>query len=262
MPFFQQSRQLQQISRQARLDLLDLLYHSGASHFAGPLSSMDVLVSLYFSDIFNLKKDKFILSAGHLAPALYVVLANANYFPKSKLKEFSTFDSYLQGHVSTQVPGVNYSSGSLGQGLSFAAGLALGDKNKKIITLTTDGEHQEGQIWECLPFASKYKLSNLINIIDLNGYQIDGATKDIMPLGNLSNKYLGYGWQVITVDGHNHKQILKALEKAKESDSQPTCIIAQTTFAKGIPSIENDYRYHDYKNLSETLYQKFKEQLL
>jgi transketolase len=260
MPLFQQSRQLQQISRQCRLDLLDMIYQSGQGHFGGPLSSIDILTALYFSKLFNFKKDKFILSAGHLASALYVVLANANYFDKSKLKTFSSFDSFLQGHVSTQVPGVEYSSGSLGQGLSFAAGLALGDRTKKIITLTSDGEHQEGQIWETLAFAKKYNLSNLINIIDLNGYQIDGSTKDIMPLGNLAAKYIQFGWTVTTIDGHNFKQILKTLEKAKQSD-YPNCIIAQTTFAKGIPSIENDYHYHDVKNLSENIYQKFKQQL-
>lgn len=260
MPLFQKPNYLKEAARQSRLDLLDLLYQSGASHFGGALSSLDILTTLYFSKLFNLKKDHFILSAGHLAPALYVTLANAKYFDKKKLKDFSSFNSFLQGHVSTQVPGVEYSSGSLGQGLSFAAGLALGDKNKKVICLTTDGEHQEGQVWEAAMFAKKYNLSNLINIVDLNGYQIDGSTQEIMPLGNLAAKYINFGWTVTTVDGHNFKQISKALEKAKQS-TFPNCIIAKTTFAKGIPSIENDFHYHDVKNLSEELYQKFKKEI-
>jgi len=248
-------------ARDLRLDLLDLAQSAGQSHLGGPLSSMDILTSLYFSKIFNLKKDHFTLSAGHLAPALYVVLAKAGYFPKSKLKEYSAFGSPLQGHASTTTPGVSYSSGALGQGLSFAAGLALGDPNHASICLTTDGEHQEGQVWEAVMFAKKYKLGNLINIVDHNHYQIDGAVEDIMPLGRLASKYIKFGWSVFTVNGHNFTALEKALKKAKKKSNYPTCIIANTIFAKGVSFMQYDYNYHDIKDLSEAQYQRAREDL-
>ena len=163
---------LQTLSWQLRLDILDMIYQNDG-HFGGPLSSLDLLIAIYFSGIFNfatkkpsIKDDNFILSAGHLAPALYAVLAHKNYFPKKHLNDFSRFKSKLQGHISTHTPGVLYSSGSLGQGLSFAAGMSLADLRDRIkrttLCLTTDGEHQEGQVWEAVMFANKYKLKNLI----------------------------------------------------------------------------------------------------
>lgn len=252
---------LQAISRRLRLDLLNLVYQSGESHIGGPLSSLDLMTAVYFSKLFDLKKDHFILSAGHLAPALYVVLAQAGYFPKSRLKNFATFGSHLQGHVSTDTSGVQYSSGALGQGLSFAAGLALGDPRRHSVCLTTDGEHQEGQIWEAAMFAKKYQLGNLTNIVDYNYYQIDGAVEDIMPLGNLAQKYIKFGWSVITVNGHNFNTIIKALKKAKQKSKYPTCIIAKTIFGKGISFMQYDYRYHDVKNLSENHYQRARQEL-
>jgi transketolase len=251
---------LKDTARACRLDLLDMIYQSGGGHLGGPLSSLDVLVTLYFSHLFNFKKDHFILSAGHLAPALYTVLANAKFFDKTNLSKFSSFSSFLQGHVSTKVPGIEYSSGSLGQGLSFSVGLALGDRSSSVICLTTDGEHQEGQVWEAAMFAKKYNLSNLINIVDFNGYQIDGSTKDIMPLGNLAAKYVQFGWTITTVDGHDFNQLIKALSKAQKSD-YPNCIIAKTTFAKGIPFMEKDFHFHDVKNMSQDIYLKAKSQL-
>jgi len=242
-----------QTSQKLRIDLLELIYQSGGGHIGGSLSSLDLITAVYFSQIFDFKKDHFILSAGHLCPALYVVLANAGYFPKDLFPSYSSFGSILQGHVSTEVPGVEYSSGSLGQGLSFAAGLALGDKSHTTICLTSDGEHQEGQVWEAAMFASKYKLGNLINIIDYNQYQIDGSTHDIMPLGNLAAKYIQFGWTVTTVDGHNFPKIIQALKKSAKSD-YPHCIIAKTILGKGISFMQYDYHYHDIKNLSEKLY--------
>lgn len=255
------SHPLQSISRKLRLDLLNLVRDAGESHLGGPLSSLDLMVAVYFSKLFNLKKDHFILSAGHLAPALYVVLARAGYFPPTRLKSFSSFGSHLQGHISTDTPGVEYSSGALGQGLSFAAGLALGDPHRYSVCLTSDGEHQEGQVWEAAMFARKYKLSNLINIVDYNQYQIDGAIEDIMPLGNLAQKYIKFGWAVTTVNGHNFKAIIKALKKAKKKSDYPTCIIAKTIFAKGVSFMQYDYQYHDIKNLSPAQYQRAKKEL-
>ena len=250
---------LQKVSQDFRHDLLDMVYKNGG-HIGGSLSSIDLITSVYFGNIFNFKRDHFILSAGHLAPALYVVLANAGYFPKNFLDTYSSFNSLLQGHVSHDVPGVKYSSGSLGQGLSFACGLALGDKKHTTICLTSDGEHQEGQIWESLLFAKKYKLGNLINIVDFNQMQIDGSVSEIMPLDNLAAKYIQFGWTVTTVDGHNFYQIISALKNAKNS-TYPTCIIAKTILGKGISFMENNFHYHDVKNLPEALYQKAKSEL-
>lgn len=260
MPLSVNPKSLSKIARLCRLDLLDMIYQSGGGHLGGPLSSMDILTTLYFGKIFDFKKDHFILSAGHLAPGLYSVLANANFFDKKNLKKFSSFNSFLQGHVSTKTPGVEYSSGSLGQGLSFAAGIALGEPKNFVVCLTTDGEHQEGQIWEAISFANKYKLSNLVNIIDFNQFQIDGAVNDIMPLKNLAAKYIQFGWSVITVDGHDFSKLTKALIKAKKSN-KPVCIIANTVFAKGISFIEKDFHYHDIKNMTPEFYLKAKTKL-
>lgn len=256
---------LSKIARQCRLDLVDMLYQSGGGHLGGPLSSIDILTTLYFSKIFNFKKDHFILSAGHLAPALYSVLANAKYFDKKELKNFTSFNSFLQGHVSTKTPGVEYSSGSLGQGLSFACGLALGEPKNSVVCLTTDGEHQEGQIWEAAMFANKYKLGNLINIVDYNNFQIDGSTDSIMPLKNLAAKYVQFGWTVTTVDGHDFKKLSKVLKSTinhqRSNNSFPNCIIAKTIFAKGISFIEKDFHYHDIKNMTPEFYLKAKTKL-
>ncbi len=249
-----------QLSLRLRLNLLEMVYTSGSGHIGGCLSSLDILIALYFSSLFNFKKDHFILSAGHLAGALYTVLSAKDYFPQNLLSSYTDFDSILQGHVSTDVPGVEYSSGSLGQGLSFAAGLALGDKSHTTVCLTTDGEHQEGQIWESLMFAKKYNLSNLINIVDCNGTQIDGSVDQIMPLNNLAAKYIQFGWTVTTVNGHNFRQLIKALTKAKQSNF-PNCIIARTTLGKGISFMENNFKYHDVKNLDPKLYLKAKNDL-
>ena len=255
---------LKKLSWRLRLRLLDMVYLNGG-HFGGPLSSLDLLISLYFSDVFQFKStDRFILSAGHLAPALYVVLSQAGYFSSSELEKFSHFKSPLQGHVSLSTPGVIYASGLLGQGLSFASGLALANlldkKSNYTVCLTTDGEHQEGQIWEAAMFANKYKLSHLINIVDCNKYQIDGSLQDIMPLGDLAQKYVSFGWSVKEINGHDYAKIIKILSLSKKSN-YPTCIIAHTTFAKGISFAENNYRYHDIKKLDADLYQLAKNDL-
>jgi len=251
---------LDHLKTELRRDLLNMIYQSGSGHIGGSLSSLDILISLYHSDIFDFTKDHFVLSAGHLACALYTVLASKNYFPKKLLSTYTSFDSILQGHISASVPGVEYSSGSLGQGLSFAAGLALGDPKTTAVCLTTDGEHQEGQIWEAAMFANKYKLGNLINIIDVNGFQIDGSTDQIMPLKSLAAKYIQFGWTVTTVDGHDISKLIKVLKQSKKSD-YPNCIIAKTTLGKGISFMENNFKYHDVKNLDEKVYLAAKDEL-
>lgn len=274
--FSPQTKKLQKLSWQLRQDLIDMSYYAGHIHIGGSLSALDLILSVYLSDIFNFSQNKrmrsppvvdaskrtddnFILSPGHTCPALYVVLAYLKYFSKVELKNYNKMGSILQGHVSKDVPGVLYSSGSLGQGLSFASGLALADKLDKksryTICLTSDGEHQEGQIWEALMFANKYKLNKLINIVDCNKYQINGSTQDIMPLDDLAAKYIHFGWTVKEVNGHDFNQITKMLKLAKQSD-RPVCIIAHTTFGKGISFMQYDYNFHSLDRLTDFQYKK------
>lgn len=249
------------ISRELRQDILDAVYHAGSGHIGGAFSSLDIIVALYHSQLFNFEKDHFILSSGHTCLAHYAVLASVDKFAKKLLNTYTEIGSILQGHESTDVPGVEFSSGALGQGLSFAAGLALGDKDHHTVCLTSDGEHNEGQIWEAIMFANKYHQGNLINIVDYNGLQIDGRTKDIMPLDELAAKYIRFGWTVTTINGHNFYDLIRAIRKAKDSTIYPACIIAKTTLGKGISFMENNYEYHDVKNLSEELYLKAKSEL-
>lgn len=249
------------LARSLRLDILETVNTAGFGHIGGSLSSIDILISLYNSGIFNFNKDHFILSAGHLCLALYTVLAQQGKIPREELLTYAQFNSRLQGHSNLDTPGVEYASGALGQGLSFAAGLALGDKNRHVVCLTTDGEHNEGQIWEAIAFANKYHQGNLINIVDYNGYQLGGSTKDIMPLEELAAKYLRFGWTVTTVNGHDFFALEKALRTAKSSTIYPACIIAKTTFGRGISFMENNYEYHDIKKLPEDIYLKAKNEL-
>jgi len=244
-----------------RLDILNMINHAGFGHIGGSLSSVDILISLYNSGLFNFDKDHFILSAGHLCSALYVVLAKQGKFPREELLTYSQFASRLQGHSNLDTPGVEYASGALGQGLSFAAGLALGDKSHHSVCLTTDGEHNEGQIWEAIAFGSKYHQGNLINIVDCNGYQLGGSTAEIMPLGELASKYLHFGWTVTTINGHNFYELESALKKAKSSTIYPACIIAKTVLGKGVSFMENNYNYHDVKKLPEDIYLNAKKEL-
>jgi transketolase len=252
---------LENTAKKLRLDILDTVYQAGFGHIGGSLSSLDIIIALYLSGLFNFDRDHFILSAGHLCLAHYVVLSHLGKFPHKLLPKYSELGSILQGHESTDVPGVEFSSGALGQGLSFAAGLALGDKDHHTVCLTSDGEHNEGQIWEAVMFANKYHQGNLINIVDCNGIQIDGTTDDIMPTDSLAAKYLRFGWTVTTVDGHDYGELIRAIKKSQDSTIYPACIIAKTTLAKGISFMENDYHYHDVKNLSSDLYLQAKNEL-
>lgn len=252
---------LVQIAHELRLSVFDMINSAGAGHLGGSFSSLDIMTSLYFSNIFNFDRDHFILSAGHLCPTLYAILAKNNKFPESILHTYSQIDSILESHSSSHVPGVEFSAGSLGQGLSFASGLALGDKDHHTVCLTTDGEHDEGQIWEAIMFANKYHQGNLINIVDCNGQQIGGSTNEIMPLDELAAKYIRFGWTVQTIDGHDFYALEKALKIAKNSTIYPACIIAKTTMGKGISFMENDYHYHDIKKLDSEIIQKIQSEL-
>lgn len=248
-------------ARELRRLIIETTYTAGASHIGGSLSVLDSIIALYNSPDLNFNRDHFILSAGHLCLAHYAVLTKFKNISPKKLATFSEFGSIFQAHESTDVPGVEFSSGSLGQGLSFAAGLAIGDRDSHVVCVTSDGEHNEGQIWEALLFANKYHLGNLINIVDYNNVQIDGKTEDIMPLGELASKYLRFGWTVTTVDGHDYSALLRAIKQAKNSTIYPACIIAKTTFGKGVSFMENNPEYHHVKNLSENLYQQALEEI-
>ena len=260
-PWGRPTHPLNTIARELRTTVFDMINSAGSGHLGGSFSSLDIMTALYFSDVFNFDKDHFILSAGHLCPTLYAILAKKNKIKQSDLQTLSQIDSILEGHSSSKISRVEFSSGLLGQGLSFAAGLALGDKDHHTVCLTTDGEHDEGQIWEAIMFANKYHQGNLINIVDCNHMQIGGSTDEIMPLDELAAKYIRFGWTVQTIDGHNFYQLIKALKTAKNSSIYPACIIAKTTLTKGISFMENDYHYHDVKKMTPEVYQSAKNEL-
>jgi len=228
---------------------------AGAGHLGGSLSVADILVVLFFSTLRGdiqrptLARDHFILSAGHLCPALYAIFAEAGYLPDRELGTFLEDGSRLQGHPShTDLPLIESASGSLGQGLSVALGLALALKldnltDYKVFCVLSDAEHQEGSSWEAVMAAHHYSASNLIAIVDRNNLQISGTTENTMAIAPLRAKYEAFGWQVSEVDGHDFESLERALNIARNA-SRPAAIIAHTVMGKGVPSIENDYRWH------------------
>lgn len=248
--------ELKKIANQIRQDVIEMLVKAKSGHPGGSLGMADIFTVLYFNVLNhtpqqpkNPLRDRLILSNGHICPVLYATLARAGYFPLVKLKSLRKINSPLQGHPErNSLPGIETSSGPLGQGISQAVGMALAGKldHKKhhIFCITSDAEHNEGQVWEALMTAHKYKLDNFINIVDLNGIQIDGYTKDIMPLESLEKKYLSFGWRVLKMDGHNLKQIISTLNKAKDSKNRPTVILAKTILGKGVKFMENKYVWH------------------
>ncbi|PIU03684.1 transketolase [Candidatus Shapirobacteria bacterium CG08_land_8_20_14_0_20_39_18] len=254
------SNDLPQISKKVRRQILEMIYQAGSGHLAGSLSSTDLLVSLYFGGILN-KNDKFVLSCGHYAPALYAVLANAGKFPEKELKTFGQLGTRLQTHPhNLSLPGIETSSGPLGLGLAQAAGMAMGIKPNRIYCLMSDGEQDEGGVWETVMFAAKYKLDNLVAIIDKNGIQIDGKTSEIMPTEDLAAKYISFGWEVFEIDGHVFGQVLNALEFAKTVKDKPVVIIARTIAGKGVSFMEGKWEWH-YASLSKELFNKALKEL-
>ena len=239
-----------------RIGAVEAVYNAKSGHPGGALSSADILACLYFSEMnINPKKpkmpdrDRFVLSKGHSCPGLYAALAHRGYFPVADLKTFRHTDSILQGHPDMKnIKGVDMSTGSLGQGLSAACGMALAAKLNKLsyrtYALIGDGESQEGQIWEAITFAAHYKLSNLCLIIDNNGLQIDGSVKDVMNIMPYASKLKAFGWNVIQIDGHDIEQILEAFEKAKATKNKPTAIVASTVKGKGVSFMENQAGWH------------------
>jgi transketolase len=247
---------LELIAIKIRKHIIEMLYRAKSGHPGGSLSAVDALVALYFSHMkHNPKKpndpgrDRFILSKGHAAPALYATLAESGYFPVSELKSLRKAGCMLQGHpVCTYVPGVEASTGSLGHGLSFANGVALAGKmdkkNYHVYVMLGDGETGEGQVWEAAAVAAHYKLDNITAMIDRNFLQIDGRTEDVLKLESVYNRWKSFGWKVFETEGHDIKKILETLQKADSHRNQPCMIILNTTKGKGVSFMENNVDFH------------------
>jgi transketolase len=259
--------ELPAISREIRKEVVRMLAQSGSGHPGGSLSAADIVTCLFFHTLRHDPKnpqweerDRFILSKGHACPVVYAAMAISGYFPKELLGTLRKLGSPLQGHPDTRfMPALEACTGSLGQGLSIAAGLALGiqmsakggsasggDKpdHRRVYCLMSDGENEEGQTWEAAGFAGFHKLDRLIAILDYNKYQLDGAIKDILDLEPLRDKWESFRWNVQEVDGHDLSQILPALEKAKAHRGQPSMIIAHTVKGKGVSFMENNNYFH------------------
>ena len=248
---------LQKTANTIRQDIIKMLVEAGSGHSAGPLGMADIFTALYF-EVLNHKpnnpkwedRDRVVLSNGHIVPVWYATLAHAGYFPRQEmLSTLRKLNTRLQGHphVGT-TPGIENTGGPLGQGLSQAIGMALAAKfdDKKYWTycLMSDGEHDEGQIWEAVMFAGKNKMANLTGIMDRNNIQIDGMTEDIMPLEPLKEKYEAFNWHVLEIDGHNMQQIIDACAEAKAIYEKPVLILAHTIPGKGVGWMEYDFRWH------------------
>lgn len=242
-----------EIAQQCRRDVIEMLAKAGSGHPGGSLSAIDILVALYehmHIDPSNPKmedRDRFVLSKGHAAPALYAILARKGFFEIDELGTLRKLNSSLQGHPDMKkTPGVDACTGSLGQGFSVAVGMALAAKYKKsdykVYTLLGDGELQEGIIWEAAMSAGHYQLDNLVAIVDHNGLQIDGPVEKVMNVGNIGEKFKAFGFHVIEIDGHDFDDINKAIEHQEKG--KPLCIVAKTTKGKGIPFMENQVGWH------------------
>jgi len=239
-----------------RKSIVDMIFHSKSGHPGGSLSSVDILNYLYFKEM-NVEpstatdpnRDRFVLSKGHAAPVLYATLAERGFFDKELLPTLRKLNSPLQGHPdSKKVPGVDVSTGSLGQGISNAVGLAMGAKldnsSARVYTVLGDGELQEGLVWEAVMAAAHYKLDNLVVIVDNNGLQIDGKNEDVINLGSISDKFKSFDFNVIEIDGHDYEQIANAFDSAKATKGAPTAIIAKTVKGSGVSFMENQAGWH------------------
>ena len=246
---------LARIAAEIRKGALTAVYSASSGHPGGSLGIADILAYLYFEEMNvdpkNPKdpdRDRFVLSKGHTSPALYATLAERGFFPREDLKTFRHKDSYLQGHPDMKhIPGVDMSTGSLGLGISAACGMALpakiSEKKYRVWTILGDGESEEGQVWEAAMFAAHYGLNNLCAFVDFNGLQIDGPVTEVMNPTPLDKKFEAFGWNVITIDGHDFDQIEKAVNAAKTS-SKPTAVIAKTIKGKGVSYMENAVSWH------------------
>lgn len=262
---------LEDKARSLRIEILKMLTEAGSGHTGGSLSAADIVTALYFYKMrYNPKdpkwreRDRFILSKGHAAPVLYAALALSGYFDKQLLKTLRKLGSPLQGHpCSKKLPGIEISTGSLGQGLSVANGIAMGLKidgsSSRVYCLLGDGEIQEGQVWEAAMTAAHYRLDNLCAIIDNNGLQIDGHCCDVMDIEPIVNKWEAFGWHVIDINGHDMKAIVDALNKAETVKERPTMIVARTIKGKGVSFFEGKVEYHGLAPTHEELEMALKE---
>ncbi|MES2479524.1 MAG: transketolase [Bacteroidota bacterium] len=255
-------QQLQQMATQVRRDIVRMVHGVQSGHPGGSLGCTDFLVALYFEvmkhnptsfDMNGTNQDIFFLSNGHISPVFYSVLARSGYFPIEELATFRKLNTRLQGHPTTHehLPGVRIASGSLGQGLSVASGAALGKKMNKetdttVFALLGDGELEEGQNWEAAMFAAHHKLDNLIATIDVNGQQIDGATKDVMNIAPLREKFEAFGWEVMDMQGNDMTAVLNGLTAAKTlcGKGKPVCILMETSMGKGVDFMEGTHEWH------------------
>ncbi len=244
-------------AREVRASIIRMLATAKSGHTAGPLGMADIFSTLYFHTLVHRPgepewegRDRVVLSNGHIVPVRYATMAHAGYFPVEEAETtLRKLGSRFQGHPEREkLPGMETTSGPLGSGVSQAAGMAyalrMDGKKNRIYCLTSDGEHQEGNTWEGIMFAGKYRLANLTQIIDRNFIQIEGNTEDIMPLEPLADKYKAFNWHVIEIDGHNIRQIHEAIEQAKAVADMPTLILANTIPGKGVKEIEGDYKWH------------------
>ena len=249
-------KQLEITATKVRMGIIEGVYNAKCGHPGGSLSVADTLTYLYFNRMYvdpsNPKledRDRLVLSKGHTAPALYSVLAHRGFFPVDDLKTLRKIDSYLQGHpVLGKVPGVDMSTGSLGQGISTACGMALSGKlsndSYKVYAVLGDGEIQEGQVWEAAMFAAHYQIDNLVAVVDNNGLQIDGKVSEVMSPYPIDQKFEAFGWHVINIDGHNFDEIEKAFNEAENVANQPTVIIQKSVKGKGVSFMENQVSWH------------------
>lgn len=247
---------LQEISKLIRKDIVTMLTESASGHPGGSLSIADIMSVLFFNEMNidpknpkNPERDRFVLSKGHAAPALYSALARKGYFDVEELNTLRKIGSRLQGHPNmNDLPGIDMSTGSLGQGISAAVGMALAgkldNKNYRVYTILGDGELEEGQVWEASMSAAHYKLDNLTAFVDYNGLQIDGNISDVMNPAPIDKKFEAFGWNTLIIDGHNYDEILEAIEKAKNTKGQPTVIVCKTVKGKGVSFMENQAGWH------------------
>ena len=250
------NRELELIAARGRRLGMDMVFRAASGHIGGSLSAMDILTELYFEELRidparpqAPERDRFVMSKGHCTPALYSVLALRGYFPEKELELFRSIEGHMSDHPDmVHVPGVDMSTGSLGQGLSAAVGMALAAKldgaGYRVFALMGDGEIEEGQIWEAAMSAAKYGLSNLCGIVDVNGLQIDGRTADVMPSEPLDAKFAAFGWNVIKADGHDFDSLRAAFAAARAEKDRPSVILAKTVKGKGVSFMENEAGWH------------------
>ena len=278
------NKELADLSKSIRRDVLEMISLAGSGHPGGSLSAVDIIVSLYFTIMRHRpnkpkwpERDRFVLSKGHAAPALYAVLARAGYFPREKLFTLRKLGSILQGHPdANKCPGIDASTGPLGQGLSFANGIAMAAKADRkdyiVYVMLGDGELQEGQVWEAAMTAGLHNLNNVVAIVDCNDLQIDGSVCDIKCITPLADKWRAFGWNALAIDGHNHEMIVTALSQINDYDpdndplnmyftwgNKPTVILAHTVKGKGIKRMEHKREWHGKRIEKDVLLECLKE---